>query len=466
MSLEKELQGIAPDTFKINDRGHFEVGGCDVVGLAADHGTPLFIYDEETIINKINAYKKAFGDTGTDVRIIYASKAFNSLAMCRLADEMGLYIDVSSAGEIYGALSAGVSGEKLYFHGNNKEDSELGLAIKNNIGRIVADSNSELQRLDAMAGSAGKKLDILLRVTPGVKAYTHKYLETGVTDCKFGFGIKHGVAMDAIKKALGCRNLNLKGIHVHIGSQIFSIDSYEKAIKLVIKFLDDVKKQTGWLAEEVNIGGGIGVKYTQDDHPFDIEEFVERTASAIKNECRAHNIPVPLLAIEPGRSLVANAGMTIYRIGTIKEIPGIKTYVSVDGGMSDNLRPTLYDAKYEAAIANKGNSSRDNIVSVAGKHCESGDILIKEAKIQRPETGDILATFVTGAYGYSMANNYNKQTRPAVVMVKDGMARLIIRRETLDDLIRLDVDRVVPEKNSGKIIPANLLYDNKSNKTV
>lgn len=439
MDLEHELKGIAPDTFKINDKGNFTIGGCDVVELAGEFGTPLFIYDEATVKNKIDAYKTAFDKTGVNVRIIYASKAFNSLAMCQLADENGLYIDVSSAGEIYSALSAGVNGTKLYFHGNNKEDGELKLAIENNIGRIVVDSVSELDRLDKLAASYGKKLNILLRVTPGVKAYTHKYLETGVTDCKFGFGIKHDVAMNAIKKALASDNLQLKGLHVHIGSQIFSIDSYEKAIKLVVKFLDGVHKQTEWLPGEINIGGGIGVKYTRDDNPFDIEEFVNRTATAMKNECNVHNIPIPLLAIEPGRSLVANAGVTIYRVGTIKEIPEIKTYISVDGGMSDNLRPTLYDAKYEAAIANKGHESRDSIVSVAGKHCESGDILIKEARVQEPDVGDILMTFTTGAYGYSMANNYNKQTKPAVVMVKDGEARLIIRRETLDDLIRLDV---------------------------
>lgn len=440
--LVRELQGIAPDTFKVNDKGHFEIGGCDLVELADEFGTPLFIYDQNTINNKIDAYKKAFSATDIDAKIIYASKAFNSLALCRLVDSRGLYIDVSSAGEIYSALSAGVSGSKLYFHGNNKEEDELALAIENNIGRVVVDSIQELDRIEKLAGKKGVKVKALIRVTPGVKAYTHKYLETGVNDCKFGFGIRHDVAKKAILRALSCKNLELVGIHVHIGSQIFSIESYEKAIALVIKFLARIKKETEWQPAELNLGGGIGVKYTNDDNPFEIDEFAKKITDRLKTECREHKMSIPELALEPGRSLVANSGVTIYRIGTIKEIPETKTYVSVDGGMSDNMRPSLYDAKYEAAIANKGRQARDHTVSIAGKHCESGDILIKETKIQKPEVGDILATFVTGAYGYSMSNNYNKQTRPAVVMVDNGKARVIIRRETLKDLMRLDVGQV------------------------
>lgn len=429
---------VLPITARYNEKGHLEVGGCDVVALASEYGTPLFILDEETIRRQCRGYLQAFKELAPDCEIVYASKAFISLAMCQLVVQEGLSIDVSSGGELFTALKAGFPPKKIYLHGNNKTADELTLALKNNIGCIVVDSNNELDLLQKLAEREKKTVNVFLRVTPGIKPSTHSYIQTGQIDSKFGFGLVEGRALQAIKKALGLSALNLKGIHAHIGSQIFALHSYAKAVEIIMNFVAEVKKEIGFEVKELNAGGGLGIKYEAKDEPSTIKELAQVIVGNIKKEAARLGLAMPKVLVEPGRSIVGNAGITAYTIGTIKEIPGVRTYISVDGGMSDNIRPMLYDAIYEALVANKGLEKSEYQVTIAGKHCESGDILIKDVELQRPEIGDILVTPATGAYGYSMASNYNRQPRPAVIMVKESKAKVIVRRESYEDLVKLD----------------------------
>jgi diaminopimelate decarboxylase len=436
----QEVSLVLPITAKVNSINHLEVGGCDTVELAQKHGTPLFIMDEETIRSQCRSFMNAFTGKGRDVEVIYASKAFSCIAMCRIAKQEGLGLDVMSGGEIYTALKAGFPMEKVYMHGNNKTPEELALALDNGLGRVVVDGFDEMELLNGLAGDRGKKQPILLRITPGIKPKTHSFIQTGQMDSKFGFGLHDGLALSAVKKALEYENIDLKGIHAHIGSQIFELGSYSKAIEIIMDFVKQIKDETGFVIGELNSGGGLGIKYKAVDEPSTIEEYADVVVDGVVREAEAVGVPVPKIMVEPGRAIVANAGITLYSVGTIKEIAGIRTYVSVDGGMSDNLRPMLYDAVYEALLANRVNDKADTVVTVAGKHCESGDILIKDVELPHPDVGDILCTPATGAYGYMMANNYNRQPRPPVVMVKDGEAGEIIRKETYEDLLRLDID--------------------------
>lgn len=429
---------VLPITAQVNEKNHLEIGGCDVVELAHQYGTPLFIMDEETIRHQCRKYSASFQKLNPNTEIIYAGKAFISLALCQLIMEEGLSIDVSSGGELYIAMKAGFPPERIYLHGNNKTQDELGLALNYNVGRIVVDSNNELDLLNKQAGEKGKKANIYLRITPGIIPTTHSYIQTGQIDSKFGFGLADGKAMEAVKKALALGNLNLCGLHAHIGSQIFALHSYARAIELIMDFVAKVQVETGFEVGELNAGGGLGIKYEAADEPSTIEEFAQVIVGGIQKEAERLNLPLPKIMVEPGRSIIGNAGVTAYMIGTIKEIPGVRTYVSVDGGMSDNLRPMLYGAVYEALIANKANSPTTNKVTIAGKHCESGDVLVRDAILPPLEIGDILVTPATGAYGYVLSNNYNKQPRPPVILVKDGQAKVIIRRETYEDLIRLE----------------------------
>lgn len=409
-----------------------------MVELASQYGTPLFVMDEETIRRKARSYVESFKALDPDTEVIYASKAFVCLAVCQLVREEGLSLDVSSGGELFTAIRAGFPPEKIYMHGNNKTPNELTQALESGVGCIVVDSDNELDLLQKLAEGKGKKADIYLRVTPGIKPSTHSYVQTGQIDSKFGFGLSDGRAMEAVKKILSLSALNLKGLHAHIGSQIFALHSYAKAIELIMSFVREVKDKTGFEVKELNTGGGLGIKYEATDEPSTIEEFAQVIVNDIKKEAERLGLVKPKILIEPGRSIVGNAGITAYTIGTIKEIPGIRTYISVDGGMSDNIRPMLYGAVYEALLANKGLKEPTDNVTIAGKHCESGDILVKDVKLPRPEVGDILVTPATGAYGYVMASNYNRQPRPAVVIVKKGKARVIIRRESYEDLVRFD----------------------------
>lgn len=428
---------VLPLTAEVSSN-HLIIGGCDTISLAKEFGTPLFVLDEESIRTQCRRYLEAFRRHDPQSEVIYAGKAFLSLALCKLIEEEGLSLDVSSGGELYLANKVLFPMEKIYFHGNNKTPEELALALDLQVGRVAVDSHGELDLLNKLAGEKGAEVSILLRLTPGIIPTTHAYIQTGQEDSKFGFGLSDGIALKTAEKALGLKNLCLKGFHAHIGSQIFVLHSYTKAIEVIMEFVNQVKQELGFETEELNAGGGLGIKYKVTDEPATVEDYAEVIVAGVRREAQRHNLKMPKVMIEPGRSIVGNAGVTLYTIGTIKKIPRVRTYISVDGGMSDNLRPMLYKAVYEAIIANKAGEKKTSRVTVAGKHCESGDILIEDAKIPEPEVGDILCTPATGAYGYVMANNYNKQPRPAVVMVKSGQARLIVRRETYDDLLRLE----------------------------
>jgi len=430
---------VLPETAKINESDHLEIGGCDTIELVREFGTPLFVLDELTIRNTCREYLSAFRKSSKNTEVIYAGKAFISLAMCQLVLQEGLSIDVSSGGELYIAMKAGFPPEKIYLHGNNKSRAELELALDSGVGRVVADSFNELDLLQEIARKKKIKQNILLRITPGIEAHTHEYIRTGGADSKFGFGLSGGSAMEAVKKTIAMSEIELTGIHAHIGSQIFALHSYAKAIEIIMEFIKEVKDETGVELLEFNTGGGLGIKYKAEDEPSTIKEYAEVIVGGIEKEANRLNIQIPKIMIEPGRSIVGNAGVTLYTVGTIKKIPGVRTYISVDGGMSDNLRPMLYKAVYEALLANKAGSQKTEKVTIAGKHCESGDILVKNAQIPLPEVGDIVCTPATGAYGYVMANNYNKATRPAVLMVGDGKAKMIIRRETYEDLLTLEL---------------------------
>lgn len=434
MSLDSMLRG----TMRVNEKGHLEIGGCDCVELARRFGTPLYVMDEALIRENCRRYKNAFAQNyPAEARVCYAGKAFLTLAMCRLVWEEGLYLDVASGGELFTALQAKFPPERIYMHGNFKSEEELKLAVRNGVGRVVVDCMEELERLNSIAEAEGKVADILLRLTPGVEAHTHEYIRTGQIDTKFGFHIENGIAFEAVKRALSLKNLRLHGFHCHIGSQVFETEPYRIAAEQVFSFAAAVRSETGFEMRELNLGGGLGVRYVPEDDPPSIETFVAQICSTVKGFAEKYGFDLPVLAVEPGRSIVGEAGTTLYTIGVVKEIPNVRTYVSVDGGMSDNPRPALYGARYFAVVANKADQPADKIVTVAGKHCES-DILIKDIALASPQPGDILAVFTTGAYHYSMASNYNRFPRPAVVFVKDGEAKLVVRRETYDDLLKCD----------------------------
>ncbi len=429
---------LLPYTAKVNSINHLEIGGCDVVSLVSQYGTPLFIYDEKTIRDICREYRSSFEKREKNVEIIYASKAFICQAICRIMKEEGISLDVSSGGEIYNARSVDFPPDKIYLHGNNKIPKELKLALDYGIKYIVVDSDNELDLIEELCTRKKVKQSVLLRITPDVKPTTHSYIQTGQIDSKFGFGLNDDIALKAIKRVISSNNLEFKGLHAHIGSQIFALHSYAKAIEIIVDFVKEIKDKIGVDVNILNVGGGLGIKYQADDEPSSIDEYAEVILSNIKEETEKKDLSLPRIMIEPGRSIVGNAAVTVYTIGTIKEIPNVRTYVSVDGGMSDNLRPMLYDAKYEALLANKAEEKSEIEVTVAGKHCESGDILIENIMLPKLEIGDLLCTPATGAYGYALANNYNEQPRPPVIMVNDGQSRLIIRGETYEDLIRLD----------------------------
>ena len=419
------LHYLLPDTAAPGSNGHLAVGGVDLLDLAAEYGTPLFVYDETHLRARCREAVVAFGDGAT-----YAAKAFLCMAMARLAYEEGMRIDVASLGELHVALSAGVPATHVIMHGNNKTDAELGMALEAGVHRIVVDSFDELDRIDRLVPELGvAPARVLLRVTPGIKAHTHQFVQTGQDDSKFGFTVSSGLAAKAIERAKASSAIELVGLHMHIGSQVFDAESFEKAAAVMLALFVPLG------LPEVIFGGGLGVPYIEGEESASITQW----ASALKRAataagCTAH------LAIEPGRSIVASAGVTLYTVGTIKDLPGIRTYIAVDGGMSDNPRPVLYGSGYEAFLPREPLAQRDRQFRIVGKHCESGDMLIAEGWLPGDVAiGDVLCTAVTGAYGYTMASNYNKVTRPAVVFVANGESRVVVRRETLDDLVRLDL---------------------------
>jgi diaminopimelate decarboxylase len=435
-------------TMKINAAGHLEIGGCDAVELVKQFGSPLYVMDEEKLRQNCQEYVNAFKKIYPDSEVIYASKVFSNLAMCRLVAEEDMGLDVVSGGELYTALTSKFPSGRIYFHGNNKTPEELEMALDARVGRFVVDNFYELEMLNELAKQRKIKAKILLRVSPGIDAHTHHYIKTGMIDSKFGLAIANGQAMMGLEKALGMKNIELKGIHCHIGSQIFDLNSYTEAAKTMMAFVNKIKEQTGYVVEELNLGGGLGIYYTEGDTPQPIEELVATICGSVKEEAARYNLPLPKIIVEPGRSIVGEAGVTLYTVGSVKEIPDIRKYVAVDGGMTDNPRPALYQARYEAALANKMNLPNEEIVSIAGKCCESGDMLIWDIELPRVESGDVLVVSSTGAYNYSMASNYNRNLKPAVVFVNNGVAEVVVKRETYNDLIRNDV---IPERLQSKI---------------
>ena len=429
------------DAFGVNNENHLTIGGADSLSLANDFGTPLYVFDENEIRKNMRTYrdaiKKYYDDNGL---ILYASKAFSAKAIYKIAKEEGLGVDVVSGGELYTAKSVNFPPEKIYFHGNNKTKEELKDALNYGVGRIVVDNIYELRLLDSLAKEMGKVQDILFRIKPGIDAHTHDFVKTGQIDSKFGVALENGEAIDIIKKALGYKNVNVVGIHCHIGSQIFELSPFCETADVMMSFMKEVKDETGITLSELNLGGGFGIRYIESDDPVPYDKYIETVSVAIHDLAKKYDIPMPKILMEPGRSIVASAGATLYTIGGVKDIKNVRKYISVDGGMADNPRYILYNADYTFTIANKANDKKNDVVTVAGKCCESGDLLGENIPLQTAEVGDTLAVLSTGAYNYSMASHYNRIPNPAVVFVKDGEARVVIKRETYEDIIKNDLE--------------------------
>jgi diaminopimelate decarboxylase len=416
--------GLLPESAGIGDDGWLSVGGCSTKDLAEEFGTPLFVYDEEHLRTRCREAVATFGDG-----VAYAGKAFLCLAMARLVHEEGMHLDVATAGEMHVALTAGVPAERLVLHGNNKSEVELARARERGVGRIVVDSYDELDRLDRLHAADGRRPRVLLRATPGVEAHTHEFVQTGQVDSKFGFGVASGDLGKAVDRATASPSVELVGVHTHIGSQVFVAAFFRQAIEVIAPWVRDLD------LPELSIGGGLGVPYVAGEEAPTLSQW----GRVVIDACREVGIRARVTA-EPGRAIAAQAAVTLYTVGTIKDIPGVRTYVAVDGGMSDNPRPVLYGSGYEAFLPRAVDAPRPRTVTVVGKHCESGDVLVRDARVpQDLQVGDILATPVTGAYGQAMGSNYNKVPRPAVVFARRGDARLVVRRETDDDLLRLDL---------------------------
>ncbi len=429
-------------TSKINTNGHLEIGGVDTEQLAEQFGTPLYIVDEALVRQRAREYTEAFKASGLKFQVAYASKAFCTMAMCAIAEQEGLSLDVVSDGELYTALKAGFPVQRIHFHGNNKTPDEINMALDANIGCFVVDNFVELHLLNALAADKGKQTNVLLRITPGVEAHTHDYISTGQQDSKFGFDLGNGAAYEGIKQAMQLSNLNVLGVHSHIGSQIFEVEGFRMAVDKVAAFAVQVRDELGLTFQVINLGGGFGIRYTDEDAPLPVATYVKAITDAIISHFTAAKFPLPEIWVEPGRSMVGDAGTTLYTVGTSKEIPGVRKYVAVDGGMTDNPRPALYESKYDAILANRANDPKEEVVSIAGKCCESGDMLIWDLELPKVQSGDRLAVFCTGAYNYAMASNYNRIRRPAVVFVKDGQATLAVKRESFDDIVGNDL---IPE---------------------
>jgi diaminopimelate decarboxylase len=418
---------VYPAGSRVNERGHLEVAGCDVVELAEQFGTPAYIYGEDDMRRRAREYVSAFEQRTDGFEVIYASKALPATAAYRLMREEGLSVDVASGGELHMALAAGFDPARIHLHGNNKTEAELRYAFESGVGHLILDSFDEIELADRLLDRTQR---VLIRVTPGIKPSTHDYVQTGQLDSKFGFGLADRLAERAVERVRESQHLELVGLHAHIGSQIFELEPYVKAIEVIADFCDAVDLQP----ELLNVGGGLGIAYLDSDEPPEIDDYV---AVKVEGVQRVFD-PAPTILVEPGRSLVGNAGITAYRVGTVKEIPGVRTYVAVNGGMSDNLRPMLYGAHYEAVIADRAGETPETSATIAGMHCESGDVLVRDAELATPRVGDVLVTPATGAYGYAMANNYNGVPRPPVIFCRDGDARVVVRRETWDDLLSRD----------------------------
>jgi len=427
----------------INEKNHLEIGGCDCLDLVNTYGTPLYVMDEALFRENCRRYKNAIEKyyDGKGL-VVYASKALCTTAICKIIEQEGLGLDVVSGGELYTAITAGFPMERVYFHGNNKTYEELMLAIENNVGRIVIDNKEELVMVHEIAYKSGKKVNVSFRVKPGIDTNTHEFISTGQIDSKFGMAVENGEAFEIISKALKLSNLNVMSLHCHIGSQLFDLELFKLAAKVMLEFVAELKEKLNIEIGELNLGGGFGVKYTKEDEEIDYDSFIGAVSEVVKGVCSQKGIKVPKIVIEPGRSIAAPAGITLYRVGSVKEIKNVRKYVAVDGGMTDNPRYAMYQAKYDAVIVDRPDAPRTEKVTIAGKCCESGDILIKDIMLPEVKSGDVLAVFTTGAYNYSMSSNYNRIPRPPIVLVKDGKARIIVKREDYGDVIRNDI---IPE---------------------
>ena len=431
------------ETLKINAKGHLELGGADCVELAEKFGTPLYLFDEAYIRKMMRIYRETLAKNyeGKGL-VLYASKAFSCKAIYRIADEENIGIDVVSGGELYTALQAGFPAEKIYMHGNNKLDYEIGEALDAGIGCIVADAYSEIDKIDAEAAKRGIRQRILLRINPGIEAHTHAFVQTATTDSKFGFSVSNGTAEAITAYAMQKNNVILEGYHCHIGSQIFEKESFVIAVEKCMDFAAEMRDKLGFELKTLNLGGGYGIWYTDEDKKISAQgyaEYLQALIEKVKKKAEEKEMALPFLLIEPGRSIVGEAGVTLYTVGRIKEIPGVKKYVAIDGGMFDNPRYALYESKYTPVLANRATEEPTEIVTISGKCCESGDIIAANVALPKAETGDILAVLSTGAYNYSMAMNYNRNLIPPCILVNDGKAEYIVKPQTYADLVRNDV---------------------------
>ena len=429
---------LFPMTAGINAADHLTLGGCDVADLAAEFGTPLLVYDEDTLRSMCRKFLDGFTSRYSNTMVAYASKAFLNTAIAKLMAEEGMGMDVVSGGELAVAIAAGMPMEKVYFHGNNKSPQELEFAVESGIGRIVIDSFNELSMLDEIAGNKRVVQDVLVRLSPNVDPHTHAFTTTGILDSKFGFAIETGDSARAIRQAIAAPNLNLVGVHFHLGSPIFELKPYADAVNTILTYLAPFREE-GLDLQEFSPGGGFAIGYTRDQPPPEISEYADTIATALKAKCAELGFGEPMMTIEPGRSFVGRAGVSLYTVGAIKDIPTVRKYVSVDGGMGDNIRPALYGSQYEAVVASRMSDASEEVITLAGKYCESGDILIRDIEMPVMEAGDLVAIPSSGAYVPAMASNYNLNPRPAIVMVKDGSARIIRRRESYQDLMAMDV---------------------------
>lgn len=438
--MRKGLILMISPCLSVNEKGHLSISGCDTVELVERYGTPLYVMSEDEIRSVCRRYcssfEKYYGGNG---KPIYASKAFSCKEICRIVTSEGLDIEVVSGGELYTALQAGVPAEHIHFQGNNKTISELILAVEKGVGDIVVDSLSELYKLQKIARDRHATVHISLRIKPGIDAHTHEFIRTGQIDSKFGIDLSDGEAMEAVRIASGMENISLRGLHCHIGSQIFDKEPFVHAAEVMLTFSAEIKKVFGIEFEFLNLGGGFGIRYTEQDNASPYEEYMEAVSRVVYRKCEKLGLAVPQIYIEPGRSIVGEAGITLYTVGNIREIPNVRNYVAIDGGMYENPRYALYQSDYTCLVANKASQPADFVATIAGKCCESGDLIQEHTRIQTPEEGDILAVLSTGAYNYSMASNYNKNPRPACVMVSQGKSRIVIRGETYEDLVRNDL---------------------------
>lgn len=428
------------EDLSVNDKNHLVIGKNDTVELAKEYGTPLYVMDEDLIRKNCRLYKESiercYDGNGL---VLYASKAFSSKYIYRVVKEEGLGADVVSGGELYTAIQADFPMDKVYFHGNNKTADEIELAVSNGVGHIVVDNIYELRKLNETAKKAGVVQNIMFRIKPGVDAHTHSFIQTGQIDSKFGVALENGEAFDIIKTANEMSNVKVDGVHCHIGSQIFDIEPFCKTAEIMVNFMGDLKDKLGLETDKLNLGGGYGIMYTEEDDPVPYGAYMEKVSEVVKKTAQKRGIKVPMILMEPGRSIVAPAGITLYTVGGVKDIKNVRKYVSVDGGMGDNPRYILYQSKYAAVLANKASDENTEKVTIAGKCCESGDLLLEDVMLPEVNVGDTLAVLATGAYNYSMASNYNRIPRPAVVAVSGGKSKVVVKRESYEDLIRNDV---------------------------